>query len=172
MRSGRISRALSSKTSQLAAVRRAMIGWRRTRSSGSPARRTPWRDLPAHRDAWNSAFFDNIDAGRRRASGTSRWRLSPRARRATTRCSGSIPPFSGGAPGARRKRAMQRNALGRRRGGFMAKIRARANGDGLPLALTLTLGQASDAASDSDDSPFVPILARYGLLAPHRTRSD
>ena len=41
----------------------------------------------------------------------------------------------------------QKDALGRSRGGFSTKTHARTNVEGLPVALALTPGQASDAAS-------------------------
>ena len=53
-----------------------------------------------------------------------------------------------GAPlRSRRKRGIQRNALGRSRGGFSTKINARTNADGLPIEIVITPGQAHDVTT-------------------------
>ena len=59
----------------------------------------------------------------------------------------------------RRKRGIQRNALGRSRGGFSTKINARSNAEGLPIAIVITPGQAHDVTAypalmeEVDDDP-------------------
>ena len=53
-----------------------------------------------------------------------------------------------GAPlRSRRKRGIQRNALGGSRGGFSTKINARTNPDGLPIGFVSTPGQAHDVTA-------------------------
>jgi len=53
-----------------------------------------------------------------------------------------------GAPlRSRRKGGIQRNALGRSRGGFSTKINARTNADGLPIGIVITPGQAHDVTA-------------------------
>jgi IS5 family transposase len=60
---------------------------------------------------------------------------------------------------SRRKRGIQRNALGRSRGGFSTKINARGNAEGLPIAIVITPGQAHDVTAypalmeEVDDDP-------------------
>ena len=41
----------------------------------------------------------------------------------------------------------ERNALGRYRGGFSTKINARTNGEGLPIGIVITPGQAHDVTA-------------------------
>ncbi len=48
---------------------------------------------------------------------------------------------------SRRKGGIQRNALGRSRGGFSTKINARTNADGLPIGIVITSGQAHDVTA-------------------------
>jgi transposase len=48
---------------------------------------------------------------------------------------------------SRRKGGIQRNALGRSRGGFSTKINARTNADGLPIGIVITPGQAHDVTA-------------------------
>jgi transposase len=53
-----------------------------------------------------------------------------------------------GAPlRSRRKGGIQKNALGRSRGGFSTKIHARTNADGLPIGIVITPGQAHDVTA-------------------------
>lgn len=51
---------------------------------------------------------------------------------------------------SRRKGGIQRNALGRSRGGFSTKINARSNAEGLPIGIVITPGQAHDVTAYSD----------------------
>jgi transposase len=48
------------------------------------------------------------------------------------------------------KRGAQNQAFGRSRGGFSTKIHARTNAQGLPIALLLTPGEASDSTAFND----------------------
>jgi transposase len=48
---------------------------------------------------------------------------------------------------SRRKGGIQKNALGRSRGGFSTKIHARTNADGLPIGIVITPGQAHDVTA-------------------------
>ena len=50
----------------------------------------------------------------------------------------------GAPPRSRRKGGIQKNGLGRSRGGFSTKIHLRTNAQGLPIATTLTPGEAHD----------------------------
>jgi transposase len=45
------------------------------------------------------------------------------------------------------KRGIERNALGRSRGGFSTKINARTNAEGLPIGIVITPGQAHDVTA-------------------------
>jgi transposase len=45
------------------------------------------------------------------------------------------------------KRGIERNALGRSRGGFSTKINARTNAEGLPIGVVITPGQAHDVTA-------------------------
>ena len=47
----------------------------------------------------------------------------------------------------RRKGGIERNALGRSRGGFSTKINARTNAEGLPIGIVITPGQAHDVTA-------------------------
>jgi hypothetical protein len=47
----------------------------------------------------------------------------------------------------RRKGEAERNALGRSRGGYLTKINARTNADGLPIGIVITPGQAHDVTA-------------------------
>ena len=58
----------------------------------------------------------------------------------------TVPPAQGGT---------QNQALGRSRGGFTTKIHARTNGEGLPVALLLTPGEAHDSTA------FPDLMAEY-----------
>ena len=49
-----------------------------------------------------------------------------------------------GAPSRGLRRGIQRNALGRSRGGFWTKIHPRTNAEGLPTGTTLTADEARD----------------------------
>ena len=71
----------------------------------------------------------------------------------------------------RRKRGTPRQALGRSRGGFSTKIHLRTNGEGLPVAATITAGEVSDY------SGFAPLMEEEGpeprvLLADRGYDSD
>ena len=57
---------------------------------------------------------------------------------------GRLDGHPGAPPCSRRKRGIQKNALGRSRGGFSTKIHLRTNAEGLPIATTLTAGEAHD----------------------------
>jgi transposase len=48
----------------------------------------------------------------------------------------------GAPPRSRRKGGIQKNALGRSRGGFSTKIHLRTNAEGLPIGTTITAGEA------------------------------
>lgn len=50
----------------------------------------------------------------------------------------------GAPPRRRRKRGIQKNALGRSRGGFSTKIHLRTNAEGLPIGTEITPGEAHD----------------------------
>jgi len=50
----------------------------------------------------------------------------------------------GAPPRSRRKRGIQKNALGRSRGGFSTKIHLRTNAEGLPIGTAITAGEAHD----------------------------
>jgi transposase len=50
----------------------------------------------------------------------------------------------GASPRSRRKGGIQRNALGRSRGGFTTKVHLRTNAQGLPIGTVLTPGETHD----------------------------
>ncbi len=57
---------------------------------------------------------------------------------------GRLDDHPGASPCSRRKGGIQKNALGRSRGGFSTKIHLRTNVDGLPIGTALTAGEAHD----------------------------
>lgn len=57
---------------------------------------------------------------------------------------GRLDDHPGASPRSRRKRGIQKNALGRSRGGFSTKIHLRTNAEGLPIGTALTAGEAHD----------------------------
>jgi len=68
-----------------------------------------------------------------------------------------------GAPSrSRRKGGIQKNALGRSRGGFSTKIHLRTNAEGLPIGTSLTAGEAHDIkgyeALMNEDAPDPKVL--------------
>jgi transposase len=68
----------------------------------------------------------------------------------------------GASSRSRRKGGIQRNALGRSRGGFSTKIHLRTNAEGLPIGTTLTAGEAHDLkgyeALMNEDAPDPKVL--------------
>jgi transposase len=74
---------------------------------------------------------------------------------------------SGAQSGRWRKRGTLKEGFGRSRGGFTSKIHARCDGDGRPLAIQITGGEASDSKQLS------PLMAiDVGLPAPKHLLAD
>ena len=78
-----------------------------------------------------------------RGPGSARWKRSFRRCAADDRCDHHPCTSLRG----RRRGGAERNALGRSRCGFSTKINARTNGEGLPIGIVITPGQAHDVTA-------------------------
>jgi transposase len=82
-----------------------------------------------------------------------------------------------GAPSrSRGKRGIQKNALGRSRGGFSTKIHLRTNAEGLPIGTSLTSGEAHDIkgyeALMNEDVPDPKVLLADRGYDSNAVRAD
>jgi transposase len=98
-----------------------------------------------------------------RDDGGAGWEPSLRCSSTNARCHDR----PGASLRSRRKRGIEKNALGRSRGGFSTKINARTNAEGLPIGIVITPGQAHDvtaypALMEEVDQDFEQMLADKG----------
>ena len=130
-----------------AGIERAPADHRRTLNAVFWIARTgaPWRDLPEELVSWNS-----VHRQYRRWTAAELWDLLLDALaegggyKAVRMVDSNIIRARHCAAGAR---GNSNQALGRSRGGFLNKIHARANAEGLSIALILTPGEADDSTA-------------------------